>query len=72
MPFTTGTVVDGKIVLDSPLADGARVAVLNLDTDAASMPTAAEIAAWLAAVTETERQEQISLDEVLGTLSPYY
>ena len=69
MQVATGTVVNGKIVLeDVPLAEGSVVAVLARGADEGFQLTREEEDELLSAMAEIERGEFISLEELLRSL----
>ena len=69
MQVATGTVVNGKVVLeDVPLVEGAVVAVVTRGADERFSLTEAQEAELLEAVAEIERGEYVSLDELLQSL----
>lgn len=69
MQVATGTVVNGKIVLeDVPLAEGAVVAVVTRGADERFSLTEAQEAELLEAVAEIERGEYVSLEDLLQSL----
>jgi hypothetical protein len=69
MQVATGTVVNGKIVLeDVPLAEGAVVAVITRGADERFSLTEAQEAELLEAMAEIERGEYVSLDDLLRSL----
>jgi hypothetical protein len=69
MQVATGTVVNGKIVLeDVPLAEGAVVAVVTRGADERFSLTEAQQTELLEAVAEIERGECVSLEDLLRSL----
>jgi hypothetical protein len=69
MQIATGTVIDGKIVLEGvPLSEGARVTVVNRGADEDFVLTSAQEDALLESIAQIERGECFSLDEVLASL----
>ena len=69
MQVATGTVVNGKIVLEGvPLAEGAVVAVVTRGADESFSLSKAQEDELLAAMAEIERGEYVSLDELLQSL----
>jgi len=69
MQIATGTVVNGKIVLeDVPLAEGARVTVVTRGADEDFSLTDAQEDELIAAMAEIERGEYVSLEELLQSL----
>lgn len=72
MQVTTGTVVDGKIVVEGvPLAEGAVVAVLSRAPDEPFVLSHEEEDALLAAIGEVEGGDFLSADQVLESLRKY-
>lgn len=70
MHIATGTVVDGKIIVEGvPLTEGAVVAVIARGADESFALEAAQEAELLAAMAEIERGEYVSLDELLAPSS---
>ncbi len=68
MQIATGTVIDGKIVLEGvPLSEGARVTVVTRGADEGFALTSAEEGALLESIAQIERGECFSLDEVLAS-----
>lgn len=69
MQVATGTVVDGKIVLEAvPLAEGAKVTVVTRGADEGFALTAAQEDALLESIAQDERGEFVSLGERLASL----
>ena len=69
MQVATGTVVNGKVVLEGvPLAEGARVTVLTRGADESFSLTEAQEDALLASLDEIERGQYVSLEELIATL----
>ena len=69
MQVATGTVVNGKIVLEGvPLAEGAVVTVVSRGADESFLLTEAQENELLAAMAEIERGEYVSLEELLQSL----
>jgi hypothetical protein len=69
MQVATGTVVNGKIVLeDMPLAEGAVVAVVMRGADERFSLTEAQETELLEAMAEIERGEYVSLEDLLLSL----
>ena len=69
MQVATGTVIDGKIVLEgTPLPEGARVTVVVRDMDEEFRLTAAQENELVSAIAEIERGECVSLDELMRSL----
>lgn len=72
MQVTTGTVIDGKVVVEGvSLVEGSVVAVLSreLDEPLALSPEGEE--ELLAAIAEIERGEFVSAEELLASLRRY-
>lgn len=69
MQVATGTVVNGKIVLEGvSLTEGAVVTVVTRGSDESFLLTEAQENELLAAITEIERGEYVSLEELLQSL----
>ena len=69
MQVATGTVVNGKIVLEGvPLAAGAVVAVVTRGADESFALTEAQEEELLAAMAEIERGESVALEDLLQSL----
>ncbi|MFZ2451345.1 MAG: hypothetical protein WAW36_12580 [Methylovulum miyakonense] len=69
MQIATGTVVNGKIVLEGvSLTEGAVVTVVTRGSDESFLLTEAQENELLAAMTEIERGEYVSLEELLQSL----
>ena len=69
MRVATGTVVDGKVIVEGvPLQEGALVAVVARGADEPFHLTAAEEEELLAAMAEIERDEFVSLEQLLESL----
>ena len=69
MQIATGTVVDGKIVLEGvSLAEGAVVAVVTRGADESFVLTDAQEDELLSAMAEIERGEYVTLDDLLRSL----
>jgi hypothetical protein len=69
MQVATGTVVNGKIVLEGvPLPEGAVVAVVTRGADESFSLSEAQEGELLAAMAEIERGEYVSLEELLQSL----
>jgi hypothetical protein len=69
MQLATGTVVNGKIVVEGvSLTEGAVVAVVIRDSDETFTLTEAEEDELLAAMGEIERGECVTLEELLRSL----
>jgi hypothetical protein len=71
MQLATGTVVDGKVVVEGdPLPEGAVVTILARDADETfEVPPELE-AELLESIAQADRGETISTDELLGRLRP--
>ena len=69
MQVATGTVVNGKIVLEGvPLAEGAKVTVVTRGADESFSLSEAQENALLASIAEIERGEYVTLEELLASL----
>lgn len=69
MQVATGTVVNGKIVLEGvPLAEGAKVTVVTRGADEGFSLTAAQEEELVQSLAEIERGEFLTLEELLGSL----
>lgn len=69
MQVATGTVVNGKIVLEGvSLTEGAVVTVVTRGSDESFLLTEAQEIELLAAMSEIERGEYVSLEELLQSL----
>ena len=69
MQVATGTVVNGKIVLEGvPLAEGAVVTVVTRGADEGFSLTAAQEEELVASMAEIERGEFLTLEELLQSL----
>ncbi len=69
MQVATGTVVNGKIVLEGvSLTEGAVVTVVTRGSDESFLLTEAQENELLAAMTEIERGDYVSLEELLLSL----
>lgn len=69
MQVATGTVVNGKIIVEGvPLPEGALVAVLARGADEPFRLSAAEEEDLLAAMAEIERGEFVTLEQLLESL----
>ena len=69
MQVATGTVVNGKIVLEGvPLTEGAIVTVVTRGANESFSLTEAQENELLAAMAEIERGEYLSLEELLQSL----
>ncbi|MDR6853907.1 hypothetical protein [Variovorax guangxiensis] len=71
MQVATGTVVNGKIVLEGvPLAEGAVVTVVSRGADESFSLTTSQEDELIAAMAEIERGEYVSLENLLKSLPP--
>ena len=69
MQIATGTVVNGKIVLEGvPLAEGAVVTVVTRGADESFSLTPAQEEQLVASMAEIERGEFLTLEELLQSL----
>jgi hypothetical protein len=69
MQLATGTVIDGKIVVEgAQLPEGARVTVLSHGASERFSLTGAEENELLEAVAEIERGEFVTLEELVASL----
>lgn len=69
MQVATGTVVNGKIVLEGvSLTEGSVVTVVTRGSDESFLLTEAQENELLAAMAEIERGEYVSLEELLQSL----
>lgn len=69
MQLATGTVVDGKVVIEGdPLPEGAAVTVLSREADETFEVPAELEAELLASIAEADRGETISADELIERL----
>lgn len=69
MQVATGTVVNGKIVLEGvPLVEGARVTVVTRGADENYSLSEAQELALLASIDEIERGDFVTLEELLASL----
>ena len=69
MQVTTGTVVDGKIVLEGvSLSEGSVVSIVARGADEGFSLTRAEEDELLAAMAEIERGEYVTLEDLLQSL----
>lgn len=69
MQVTTGTVVDGKVVVEGvPLVEGSVVAVLSREPDQPFALSAEDEAELLAAIAEIERGEFVRPEALLESL----
>jgi len=72
MQVTTGTVINGKVVVgDVPLMEGAVVAVLSREPGEPMALSAQDEEELLAAIAEIERGQFISSSELLESLRKY-
>ena len=72
MQVATGTVVNGKVVVEGvPLEEGAVVAVLARGADEPFSLSATQEDELLAAMAEIERGEFVTLDQLLEGLRKY-
>jgi hypothetical protein len=69
MQVATGTVVNGAVVLDGVrLTEGERVTVLARGADEAFTLAEADEIALLESITQIDRGEHVSLEELLASL----
>ena len=69
MKVATGTVIDGKVVVEGePLAEGTKVTVVLREDEESFDLTPEEEAELLASIAEIERGEYISADELVERL----
>ena len=69
MQVATGTVINGKIVLEGvPLSEGAKVTVVTRGADEAFTLTTAQEDELLESIAQIERGEFVSLGELLASL----
>lgn len=69
MQLATGTVINGKIVLDGvPLPEGSKVTVITRGADERFTLTGAEENALLESIAEVERGDCVSLGDLLSSL----
>lgn len=69
MQVATGTVVDGKIVIEGvTLADGARVTVVTRGADEGFMLNETQENALLDSLSQIERGQSVSLEELIASL----
>jgi hypothetical protein len=69
MQVATGTVVDGKVVVEGvPLQEGALVAVVTRGADEPFSLSAAQEDELLAAMAEIQRGEFVTLEQLLAEL----
>ena len=72
MQVTTGTVVDGKVVVEGvPLVEGSVVAVLSRQPDVPFALSAEDEAELLEAIAEIERGEFVTPEALLESLRKY-
>jgi len=72
MQLVTGTVVNGKVVIEgAPLEEGAVVAVLARGADEPFALSEQQENELLAAMEEIERGDFVTLDELLESLRKY-
>ena len=72
MQVTTGTVVGGKVVVEGvPLVEGSVVTVLSREPDTAFALSAEDEEELLAAISEIERGDFVSAEELLDSLRKY-
>jgi len=72
MQVTTGTVVDGKVVVEGvSLVEGSVVAVLSRELDEPLALSPEDEEELLAAIAEIERGEFVSAEELLASLRRY-
>lgn len=71
MQVATGTVVNGRIVLEGvPLAEGAKVTIVTRGADESFLLTADAEDELLESLAEIERGQFLGLEELLATLPP--
>lgn len=69
MQVATGTVVNGKIILEGvPLAEGAKVTVVTCGADESFSLSEAQENALIASIAEIERGEYVTLEKLLESL----
>lgn len=69
MQVATGTVVNGKIVLEGvPLTEGAKVTVVTRGADGGFALSEAQEDALLASLAEIERGDYLTLEELVASL----
>ena len=69
MRVATGTVVNGKIVLEGvPLAEGAKVTVVTRGADESFSLSESQENELLSSIAEIERGEYVTLEELLASL----
>jgi len=72
MQVTTGTVVDGKVVVEGvSLVEGSVVAVLSRELDEPLALSPEDEEELLTAIAEIERGEFVSAEELLASLRRY-
>lgn len=72
MQVTTGTVVDGKVVVEGvSLVEGSVVAVLSRELDEPLALSPEDEEELVAAIAEIERGEFVSAEELLASLRRY-
>lgn len=69
MQVATGTVINGKIVLEGvPLTEGARVTVVTRGADESFSLSESQENELLSSIAEIERGEYVTLEALLGSL----
>lgn len=69
MQLATGTVINGKIVLDGvPLPEGSKVTVITRGADEHFSLTDAEESALLDSIAEIERGDSVSVGDLMSSL----
>lgn len=69
MQLATGTVINGKIVLDGvPLPEGSKVTVITRGADERFSLTDAEERALLDSIAEIERGDSVSVGDLMSSL----
>lgn len=69
MQVATGTIVNGKIVLDGvPLAEGAKVTVVTRRADESFSLSESQENELLSSIAEIERGEYVALEALLASL----
>ena len=72
MQVATGTVVNGKIILEGvPLVEGAKVTVVTRGADESFSLSEAQENALIASIAEIERGEYVTLEELLESLAKH-
>jgi len=72
MQVTTGTVVEGNVIVEGvPLVEGSVVAVLSHEPDEVLALSPEDEKELLAAMTEIERGEFVSAEDLLASLRHY-